>query len=257
MGFVEGDVGDVFLRGGEVDGGLGGRVVAPGDYGVEVGDEGLREAGGEGFAAELGGEAGGEVLKHDEGDEEAVARGPGGGLIAEEAELEGEVGALEFDGGVDAGGVALEEVELIGGEGGDGAVGGGADEEGALEAVVSEKPGPRISARVPEAWRRRESICQRRSCAVTKPWARRRSSSEAARMWGTPWASRWMVTGAERPGMETAPSSWGRESCMDWRSQWRAVTKPMTAKRMTSDGEDDGDAAGDGGVWPGARPLAG
>ncbi len=39
LGFVEGDVGDVFLRGGEVDDGLGGRVVAPGDYGVEIGDE--------------------------------------------------------------------------------------------------------------------------------------------------------------------------------------------------------------------------
>jgi hypothetical protein len=97
LGFVEGDVGDVFLRGGEVDGGLGGWVVAPGGYRVEVGDEGLGETGGEGFAAELGGEAGGEVLKHDQADEETVAGGPGGGLIAEEAELEREVGALDFD----------------------------------------------------------------------------------------------------------------------------------------------------------------
>jgi hypothetical protein len=42
-----------------------------------------------------------------------------------------------------------------------------------------------------------------------------------------------MVTGAERPGMEIPPSSWGRESLMVWRSQWRVVTKPMIAKRMT------------------------
>jgi hypothetical protein len=141
LGFVEGDVGDVFLRGGEVDDGLSGDMVAPGDYGVEVGDEILREAGGEGFAAEFGGEAGGEVLEHDEADEEGVAGGPGGGLVAEEAELEGEMGALEVDGGVDAGGVALEEVELVGREGGEGAVGGGAEEEGALEAVVGEERG--------------------------------------------------------------------------------------------------------------------
>ena len=141
LGFVEGDVGDVFLRSGEVDGGLSGRVIAPGDYGVEVGEEVLGETRGEGFAAELGGEAGGEVLKHDECDEEAVTRGPGGGLIAEEAELEREVGALKFDGGVDAGGVALEEMELVGWESGDGAVGGGADEEGTLEAVVSDEAG--------------------------------------------------------------------------------------------------------------------
>jgi hypothetical protein len=141
LGFVERDVGDVFLRGGEVDAGLGGRVVAPGGYGVEIGDEILGEAGGEGFTAELRGEAGGEVLEHDEADEEAVARGPGGGLIAEETELEGQVRALEVDGGVDSGGVALEEVELIGGERGKGAVGRGPDEEGALEAVVCEEAG--------------------------------------------------------------------------------------------------------------------
>jgi len=141
LGFVEGDVGDVFLRGCEVYRRLSGRVIAPGDYGVEVVDEVLGETCGEGFAAEFGGEARGEVLKHDEADEEAVAGRPGGGLIAEEAELEREVRALEVDGGVDAGGVALEEVELISRKGGEGAVGGGADEEGALEAVVSEEAG--------------------------------------------------------------------------------------------------------------------
>jgi hypothetical protein len=50
LGFVEGDVGDVGLGSGEVDGGLGGRVVAPGAYGVEVGYEVEGETGGEGFA---------------------------------------------------------------------------------------------------------------------------------------------------------------------------------------------------------------
>ena len=62
-------------------------------------------------------------------------------MIVEEAKLEREVGALEVDGGVDAGGVALEEVELVGREGEEGAVGGGADLEGALEAVVGEERG--------------------------------------------------------------------------------------------------------------------
>ena len=101
-------------------------------------------------------------------------------------------------------------MELVGREGGEGAVGGGAELEGALGAVVGEREAPRISASSPAAWRRRASICQRRSCAVTKPWARMRSSSEAAWMWGMPWVSRWMVTGAERPGMVTEPSSCGR-----------------------------------------------
>ena len=76
-----------------------------------------------------------------ETDEKAVSRGPGCGLIAEETELEREMGALEFHGGIDSGGVALEEVELIGGKSGDGAVCGCADEEGALKTIVSEERG--------------------------------------------------------------------------------------------------------------------
>jgi hypothetical protein len=141
LGFVEGDVGDVFLRGGKVDCRLCGWVVAPGDDRVEVSDEVRGEFGGQVFAIEFGGEAGGEVLEHDEADEEAVAGCPGSRLVAEEAELEGQVGALEGDGGVDAGGVTLEEVKLVGREGSGGAVGGDAEGEGALEAVVGEERG--------------------------------------------------------------------------------------------------------------------
>ena len=141
LGFVEGDVGDVFLRGSEVDDGLGGWVVAPGHDRVEVANEMGWEFCGDGLAVELGWEAGGEVLKHDEADEDGVAGCPGGGLVAEETELDREVGALEVDGGVDAGCVALEEVELVGCEGGDGAVGRDAELECALEAVMREKGG--------------------------------------------------------------------------------------------------------------------
>jgi hypothetical protein len=141
LGLVEGDVGDVFLWSGEVDRGLIGRMVSPGDYGVEVVDEVWGEFGGEVFAVELGGEAGGEVLEHDEADEEGVAGCPGSRLITEEAELEREMRALDGDGGVDTGGVALDEVELVGREGGGGAVGGDAEGEGSLEAVVGEERG--------------------------------------------------------------------------------------------------------------------
>ena len=101
----------------------------------------LREAGGEGFAVELGGEGVGEVLEHDEADEEGVAWGPGRGLVVEETEFEREMGLLEGDGGVDSGGVAFEGVELAGWEGRCGSVGGGAELEGALEAVVGEEGG--------------------------------------------------------------------------------------------------------------------
>ncbi len=90
LGLVERDVGKL-LRGGEVDGGLSGRVVAPGADGVEIVDKGCGKTRGESFADELGGKAVGEVLEHDEADEEGVARCPWGGGVAEEAELEREV----------------------------------------------------------------------------------------------------------------------------------------------------------------------
>ncbi len=138
MGFVEGDVGDFFLRGGQVDDGLAGWVVAPGAGGVEVGDEFGGEFGGEGFTVEFLREAGGEVLEEDEADGDGVAGCPRGGLIAEEAELKREVRALGFHGGVDAAGVEFEPAHLVGWEGGVGAVGGLADLEGALEAVVGD-----------------------------------------------------------------------------------------------------------------------
>jgi hypothetical protein len=62
-------------------------------------------------------------------------------LVTEDAELEGEVRALGFDGGVDAVGVELEEVELVGRVVGEGAVCGGADLEGALDAVMLKEGG--------------------------------------------------------------------------------------------------------------------
>ena len=78
----------------------GGGLVAPSDDGVEVADEMGREFCGDGLAVELGWEAGGEVLEHDEADEDGVAGCPGGWLVAKETELEREVSALEVDGGV-------------------------------------------------------------------------------------------------------------------------------------------------------------
>jgi len=43
---------------------------------------------------------------------------------------------------------------------------------------------------------------------VAKPWAKRASSMEAARMWGMPRVSRAMVRGAET-GAWTEPLVWG------------------------------------------------
>jgi hypothetical protein len=44
-------------------------------------------------------------------------------------------------------------------------------------------------------------------------------------MEGTPWASRVMVTGAERPATGRVPSSWGKEA-------WRSWRKLMAARRV-------------------------
>jgi hypothetical protein len=114
-------------------------VVAPGDGRVEIADEVCREFSGEGFAVELGGETSGEVLEHDESDEDGIAGRPRGGLVAEETEFQWEVGALEFDGGVDSCCIAFELMELVWWERGEGAVSRVAEFEGALEAVVGEE----------------------------------------------------------------------------------------------------------------------
>ncbi len=146
LGGVERDLLDGGGGGGEVRRLLGGRMIAPGAYGVEVGDEAGRKARGEGFAIELGGEVGGEVLGHNDGDEEGVAGLPGFGGVVEDVELDGQgvrrVGAVVgVDVGVDAAGVGLELVELVGGKDGDGAVGGGAELEDALFAIVLDERG--------------------------------------------------------------------------------------------------------------------
>ncbi len=120
-------------------------MIAPGADGVEVGGELCLQLGGklrgEGRTRDFGWVGVGEVLEHGEGDEEGVAWGPGSGLVAQDAELDGEVVGLLRDGGVDADGEALEHVLLIGWKDGDGVIGGGADLQGALEAVVREERG--------------------------------------------------------------------------------------------------------------------
>ena len=90
LGVVEGDLEDGGGGGGEVGGVLRGGMVAPGADGVEVGEEVGGKVRGQGFTIELGGEAGGEVLRHDEGDEQGVARLPEGGGVVEDVELDGE-----------------------------------------------------------------------------------------------------------------------------------------------------------------------
>lgn len=149
MGVVEGDLREGFQGGGEIGGGFRGWMVAPGTYGVEIGEEigallGCGrggKAGGEGFAVELLREGVGEVFEEDEGDEDGVARGPRLGVVGEHMELEREVVVLGGDGGVDAGGVAFEVVELVGGELSEDTVGGRAEGEGALEAIVGDEAG--------------------------------------------------------------------------------------------------------------------
>ncbi len=133
---VERDVVELGLGRGDVGHGLAGVVIAPGAYRVEVGDQVGGEMGGEGLARELRREAGGEVLKHHKLDQDGVARRPRSGPVAEQAELDGEAGALGGDGGVHSARVDLQPVALIGGQDGDGAVGGGAKLKGALQPVV-------------------------------------------------------------------------------------------------------------------------
>jgi hypothetical protein len=116
-------------------------MVVPGAYGVKVSHQERWQASGEDLAAELGGIAGGKVLKHDDGNEDAVARGPGRRRGIENAELQRQVSALSGDGGVDASGVELQVVKLVRRENGNGTVGGGAELEGALGSVMEQGGG--------------------------------------------------------------------------------------------------------------------
>jgi hypothetical protein len=86
---VEGDLSNWGGGVGEAGGLLGGGMVAPGAYGVEVGEEVGGEVSGESFAIELFGEVGGEVLGHDDADEEGVAGLPGLGEVVEDVEFYG------------------------------------------------------------------------------------------------------------------------------------------------------------------------
>jgi hypothetical protein len=98
--------------------------------------------GGDGLAAEFGGKAVGEVLIHDEADEEGVTRSPGRWVVAEDLEFEREMVALDGDGGVDSAGVDLEVVKLLFGDSRDGPVGGGPQLKSSLDTVMLEKGGP-------------------------------------------------------------------------------------------------------------------
>jgi hypothetical protein len=132
-------------------------MVAPGADRVEVCEESGGKTRGEGFAVELDGELGRKVLGHDEGDEERVAWRPGSGSVVEDVELNGEgigmragsvvsglsvmarLAIMGINEGVDAAGIGLELMKLIGGENGDSAVGSGAELEDALLAIMLNK----------------------------------------------------------------------------------------------------------------------
>ena len=141
MGLVEGNFGGVGRLLGEVGGGVDDGMVAPGADGVEIGHEVGRELGGDGLAGQLFGEDVGEVFEHGEADQKRVARRPRSGGKAEDTELNGQMGLLDGHGGVDALGVELELMELIGWKDGEGAVGGGAELKEALRGVVGEELG--------------------------------------------------------------------------------------------------------------------
>ena len=81
--------------------------------------------------------------------------------------------------------------------------------------IVLHQLGPSTSASSPFALRRNMSICHNRSCAVTYPCAKNRSSCVAASICGTPCASRRTVTAADK-------------------SRRRAVRHPSAAERLRS-----------------------
>ena len=89
------------------------------------------------LAVQLLRKTGGKVLKHDEADEQRVSRGPRSGLVANQAELKRKMCALRGDRGVDASGVALQKMKLIGRQRGQRTIGGSANRTKVAEARKS------------------------------------------------------------------------------------------------------------------------
>jgi hypothetical protein len=97
LGFVEGNVRNVLMGSRKIDSRLARRMVAPGAYRVKVGEKVWRQLRTESFPIEFIGEAGREVLEENETDEDGVTGSPRRGLVTEEAELQGQMRALDFD----------------------------------------------------------------------------------------------------------------------------------------------------------------
>ena len=121
---------------GEVDGELGGGMVAPRADGVEIGDEVCGKFRGEASRLSFCGKPLVRAWNIERPTRMLDAGCPRSGLIAEDAELDGQVRALGFDRRVDALRVELKLVELVRGQGGEGAVGGSTDLQRALDAVL-------------------------------------------------------------------------------------------------------------------------
>src|SRR5271165_247066 len=77
------------------------------------------------------------------------------------------------------------------------------------------------------------SICQRRSCAVTKPCAKNKSCKLCAEMFGTPSESRVTITGAVRPESLRVPSTTGKDA-FDARKNHTSVTTNRNSTNTTS-----------------------
>jgi hypothetical protein len=106
------------LRLSEVQADAGGRTIAPGADGVEVGFErGVVEADGDAAARELGGDVGIEGLNHRETHADGVDAAPRLRAVVEETEFDGKaIGLLALrDEEIDAAGVVVESSAVVGG----------------------------------------------------------------------------------------------------------------------------------------------
>ena len=90
----------------------------------------------ENFAVHLGGKAGGEVLRHDERDQQRITRRPGRGSVVQQMELDRQRVAVSGDEGIHAAGVGVELMALVVGQDRKGSVCGGAQLQVALQAVM-------------------------------------------------------------------------------------------------------------------------
>jgi len=130
-------------------------MIAPRVDRVEITNKMRRKKCSQRLAIQLRRKAVGQVLKHHQANEKRVPRSPRRRLVAQQAKLKRQMSSLRRNGCVDAGSIALKQMQFIGRKSSESTVRGSSNLQRALGAVVRNQ-------------RRSENLCQIPGCVTTQ-----------------------------------------------------------------------------------------